>query len=124
MIKGAIRTIRDKQGKTPAELAKENNYVNILKMLNESSGVAESCNFRQTLKPMKKKKKTLFFFFLIFFGLNALVFLFSFPFIDGEAVKAFYFLFNLCSFLSFLASWLKDPGYQKRNPAVTLLVKN
>lgn len=33
LIKGSDKTMRDKQGKTPADLAKENGFHNILKML-------------------------------------------------------------------------------------------
>lgn len=91
LIKGGDPKIRDNVGKKPADLAKENHFNNIFKML-ESSCKAGECYQITPAFHYKKTKVCFFTFWMIFWGINVIMVLIDFP---GNEDFSFLKIWNL-----------------------------
>jgi hypothetical protein len=54
LIKGSKRTVKDYNDKLPVDIARENEFVNIMQMLELKRSLAELCNIKPAFKPVKK----------------------------------------------------------------------
>lgn len=68
MYKGADKSVRDNKGMTPADIAKENKFQNIERMLNETSSYfIDYYNVRPGFKKVERSRLQLFKFLFLYF---------------------------------------------------------
>lgn len=71
LLKGASRTLKDKKGKTPIDLAREQQSTNLINLLRENIWWENVCNIRAATNPQRNKGKYFYtFMILLLIGLT------------------------------------------------------
>ncbi|KAL4454038.1 hypothetical protein ABPG73_009837 [Tetrahymena malaccensis] len=109
--KGADPRIKNKDGKNAIQIAQEKNNKDMVKLLKKKNGLVELMNIKSAQKPVKCKLLPLMLYFVLFLVVTITTFLFNIPyFTNGFWILLLTFLLFI-SFISFLLSWLIEPGY-------------
>ena len=123
LLRGADRFQKDYEGKTPGDIATENEFVNILSMLESEQTFCKALfNVKPAFKPAIRHKKSLFAFILLFLANVALMVLFLYPFVEHEQFIITFIVLAGLTWITFLFSWLKNPGYLKGKNTHPLIV--
>jgi len=126
LVKGAKKNIKNKEGKLPLDLAVDNEYDNIVLLLQERNSCLQRLNIRPGLDRKRSRISLLFFIFLflILVGTNLC---FIFPYVENITWVLLFSFFASITLILFLISWLKDPGIMKnrnKTDIMNLLLNN
>jgi len=110
LMKGSSPNVKDYQGFTPLELAKRTNNFLLAKLLQKRSTFKIFLGLQENLSPKKTKLNFIVFCF-VYLILVASNFLFVFPFTQNNFWVISSGIFAVLTLLSFLCSWLANPGY-------------
>lgn len=110
LIKGSDRGLKDQTGKLAIDIANENEFNNIVGMLELKSSLAEKCNIKPAFKPIKKNRWQLLVFILLYcVGYFDFV-VFIYPILE-EWELIIYTVFFFIIMGLFVVVVVKDPGY-------------
>ncbi|EAR82585.3 ankyrin repeat protein (macronuclear) [Tetrahymena thermophila SB210] len=109
--KGADPRIKNKDGKDAIQAAQEKKNTDMVKLLKKKNGLVELMNIKSAQKPVKCKLLPLILNMVLFLIVSIATFVFNIPyFTNGFWILLLTFLLFI-SFISFLLSWLIEPGY-------------
>eukprot|EP01016_Furgasonia_blochmanni_P046407 TRINITY_DN6681_c0_g1_i3.p1 TRINITY_DN6681_c0_g1~~TRINITY_DN6681_c0_g1_i3.p1 ORF type:complete len:526 (+),score=75.36 TRINITY_DN6681_c0_g1_i3:104-1579(+) len=123
LIKGANKHLRDKSGKLPVDIAQENNFTNIVSLLEDQNFFMECSNIRPTAKHRVPQRTSLFFLIFLVLLNHTINVLFVFPFVRKEEVLWIisYGVIAVLVIVFFLGTWLRDPGFLKKKKNLSIL---
>lgn len=80
---------KDKNNKKPSDLAKDNDFGNILEMLEDKKGFLEMCNVKPPIKPLPKSRRSILWFFFLYFSTHIVTYFVVFPCILLKSLISF-----------------------------------
>ena len=113
-MKGAIRDIRDNNGKTPFDIADDLNSRKLAKELKDALTADTTCNclmLKNTLKKTEKSMEMPFAFLVVFDVIFALLFLFLFPRWENEWSVYVITFFGLMTLIFWFRTMYSNPGF-------------
>jgi len=126
LLKGADRHVKDNEGKTAKDLAEENEYYRIRKLLEGRNWFVECFNIKQGLQ-RKRTRYSLALFIVLFLMSFSGNFFFVLPYVENEAWVVLLITSGAVTSVFFLLSWLTNPGLmnnKKSDDILSLLLKN
>jgi len=126
LTKGADKNIKDKDGRTPLDIAKENEYKNITQLLQGRGWFVELLNIKPALQK-KRTKWSILSFIILYFGFIAGNIFFLFPYSQNALLMNCFFALASITLLFFFLAWRTNPGYMdnpKKNDVLNLLINN
>lgn len=109
LLHGADKDLKDLKGKTPLDIAIDNQNRSLIQILKDP-GLFSECGYRPPLRPAKKSYKSLIIFLVLYTGINVVTIWYLSDSVSTE-IKFVYLGSILITFVVFLNVSLRDPGY-------------
>ena len=110
LLRGADRSLKDLKGQTPCELALENQFDNIYKLLLEKNGILELLNVRTRFKEAVKSYTQVIMFFLLYSFCVIGTVIFCIPYLSYNWFFYFTCLMLLAGLALYILTSLVGPG--------------
>jgi len=126
LVKGADKNIKDKDGRMAIDIAKENQYNNIIQLLKGRGWFVEMLNIKPSLQK-KRTRYTITSFVLLFLMFVASNILFVFPYVSEYRLTRAFSIMSSFTFLMFVFAAWSNPGYMEnpqKNDTLNLLINN
>ncbi|CAK79451.1 unnamed protein product (macronuclear) [Paramecium tetraurelia] len=110
LMKGADRSIKDSNGKTPLDLAIENDFKTVEIMIRDKNDILIFCNVRQPFRPVTQQRNSQIAFLSMYMTCFICTILFTFPFVISTIWMWTFFSLTSITVIFFFISCAKDAG--------------